>query len=158
MAGLADAITIILAESTFYSGHGAVAKIKAGSMTATSHPHQQLWKSCFTGIALIVNELTLPHRDRGGEGPGFDLLFSLGTHTKAYLSTPNLGARFSYQPGNIVVINGRALLHEVDEWEGEGRICFTFFFKDKVLERCGFPRPMFSMLQNVLGPLGVVLP
>jgi hypothetical protein len=95
------------------------------------------WTSVFTGVSVVVNRVTKPHRDRKAELPWYDLLVSLGTHQQAKLGLPELGLELHYPPGTAVAFCGNLFTHEVGNW-GEGdRLCYAFFMRKAVLSRLG---------------------
>jgi hypothetical protein len=104
-----------------------------------------LWPSIFTGIAVIVNRITPPHTDRGGEPEWYDLLVSAGSSQKAVLKLDELDAELEYRPGTIVLLCGKCLTHSVDSW-GEGdRICLAHFLKANVFKRLGIRKVGWSI-------------
>lgn len=102
-----------------------------------AHPNVKKWPCAFSGIGVIVNRNTLPHRDPGGCHEWYDLLVGAGTYRKAYLVVKDIGAKFEYNPGTGIAICGKLLMHSVVGWEGGDRICYAHFIRDNVLERLG---------------------
>ncbi|KLO08463.1 hypothetical protein SCHPADRAFT_835306, partial [Schizopora paradoxa] len=95
----------------------------------------QNWPSVFTGISVISNRTTPPHRDTGGSIYDFDILASTGTHKKATLHIQDTGLKFGYQPGVVVVLLGKLLRHSVPSWSGGERVCYAHFMRGNVLDR-----------------------
>ncbi|KLO06807.1 hypothetical protein SCHPADRAFT_985452, partial [Schizopora paradoxa] len=93
------------------------------------------WPSVFTGISVISNRITPPHRDRGGSPQDFDLLASTGTHTRAAIHIEDAGLTFGYQPGVVVLLLGRLIQHAVPSWKGGERVCYAHFTRGAVLDR-----------------------
>ena len=97
--------------------------------------------SVWSGFSIIVNRMTLLHRDVGAEPMHYDLLVSGGTHQQCVLDVCELGSRLSYPPGTGVAIVGKVLRHGVKTWDGGERVCQTCFMKDAVHDRLGQSRP-----------------
>ncbi|KLO06718.1 hypothetical protein SCHPADRAFT_1002187 [Schizopora paradoxa] len=93
------------------------------------------WPSVFTGISVISNRITPPHRDKGGAVYDFDVLASTGTHTRATIQILDTGLTFAYGPGVVVILLGKLLQHAVPSWKGGERVCYAHFMKDNVLRR-----------------------
>jgi hypothetical protein len=144
---LCNAVTALITPEMYEGGLETIAKTKLGVEMASLHDHVQLWPSVFTALQVIVNRKTGPHRDKGGCFSHFDLLVSLGTHTKAFLHLRELAVSFEYLPGSMVAVCGKVFLHEIvdgeggDGWQGGERICIAHFMKDGVHSRLGQPRP-----------------
>ncbi|KAJ7833695.1 hypothetical protein B0H14DRAFT_2224636, partial [Mycena olivaceomarginata] len=71
------------------------------SCSVETEPERK-WSSLFTGTAVIVNRLSIPHTDRGGRVEWYDLLVSAANLEKAILELPQLGARIGYNSGTVV--------------------------------------------------------
>lgn len=93
------------------------------------------WPSVFSGISVISNRITPPHRDRGGSFLDFDILASTGTHKKATLQLPDAGLTLGYQPGVVVLLLGKLLQHAAPSWKGGERACYAHFMRGNVLDR-----------------------
>jgi hypothetical protein len=87
------------------------------------------WASICTGICVICNRVTAPHRDTGGKHGWYDLLGVFGNYGKASLDIINLGAEFAYPAGTVVGFCGRILEHAVRNWGHGDRICYAQFFR-----------------------------
>jgi hypothetical protein len=151
---LCNAIMALIAPELHDGGLKAIEYIKQGREVANPHANQQLWPSIFSGISVIVNRVTRPHRDSGGSSTHYDLLVSAGTHEQARLVVRELGVHLSYRPGDVVALCGKLFLHEVREWLGGERVCVAHYMKDKVHERLHVPRPTWPMEQNYLSLVG----
>ena len=97
------------------------------------------WLSVFSGIDVIVNRLTSPHRDAGGTASSYDLLLTLGEGF-ANLHLADAGAQLAYAPGTLVFLTGKVLEHEVPEWEGGERAVVAHYMKDLLHDRLHVPR------------------
>ncbi|KAG1822963.1 uncharacterized protein BJ212DRAFT_1211751, partial [Suillus subaureus] len=71
------------------------------------------WLSIFSGLELIVNRVTLSHRDPGGSATLYDLLVSLGKGHHAKITLPDIQAELDYLPGTMLFISGIVLEHVV---------------------------------------------
>jgi hypothetical protein len=148
---LCNAVTALVTPEMYDVGLEAIFKTKLGVEMASLHNNVQLWPSVFTGLEVIVNRETGPHRDKGGCSTHFDLLVSLGTHKKAMLYLRELSLYFPYLPGTMAIICGKVFLHEIVDgeggkgWDGGERICVAHFMKDAVHCRLGLPRPGWPM-------------
>ncbi|KAG1838547.1 hypothetical protein DFJ58DRAFT_629402, partial [Suillus subalutaceus] len=61
----------------------------------------------FSGLELIVNHMTLSHRDPGGAPSHYDILVSLGIAHEAMFVIEDIGAELVYSPGTMVYIAGK---------------------------------------------------
>lgn len=132
------------------AGISALEEVQAGKNMHREYNSIDLWPSCFTGMQIIVNRITPPHRDKGGSPPLYDLLVSAGTHTTAKFILPEIGLELSYLPGSIVVLCGRIFLHKVPGWEGGERICVAHMMKDNVHDRQDIARPNWPLQSRFL--------
>jgi hypothetical protein len=108
--------------------------LRRGDQTAWAANH---WHSAFTGIAVISNRQTIPHRDRLGSDAWYDILFGSGTYNEARLVMSEIGLSLEYSSGTAVALCGKTLLHEVKEWGDGDRICYAMFIRHEVLKRFG---------------------
>lgn len=137
---LIDSVAALCNRQLYQIGTEAIRRLKYEDAVSW-HPNLALWPSIFSGIGIIVNRVTPAHRDRGACSPVYDLLASLGTHSNARLSLPDVHAQLSYKPGTIVLVCGRVLRHEVTSWEGGDRVCWAHYMRDNVHNRLELPRP-----------------
>jgi hypothetical protein len=140
---LCNVTLLLTAPDLYQAGSDALKEVKAGVNMDRDYPNINLWPSMFTGMQVIVNRMTPPHRDMGGSPPLFDLLVSAGTHTDCCFELQEIGLKLFYPPGTIVVLAGRVFLHEVRSWEGGERICVAHMMKDNVHDRQGVARPQW---------------
>jgi hypothetical protein len=85
----------------------------------------------------------------------YDLLTCAGTYKDAELKVFDIGARFCYDPGTVVALAGKVLLHEVTEWTGGERICIARFIRDNVHNRVEVPRPelpLYDKYTSLMAP------
>src|SRR3981081_3441287 len=71
------------------------------------------WSSVFSGVAVISNRSTPPHRDGGSRHHWYDILVTLGSYRACNLKLPGLGITLEYGPGTVVGISGSVLEHAV---------------------------------------------
>lgn len=110
-----------------------------------THEVSKRWYSLFTGIAVIVNRITVPHIDRGGRPEWYDLLVSAGNPEKAVLEIPQLGAQIRYNSGAMVLLCGKSLVHSVGHWGSGDRICLAHFLRANVFKRLHIQDVSWSM-------------
>lgn len=95
------------------------------------------WYSVLHGSTYIFNRATPRHRDLSGTLWGKDRLLSLGRDLQGgALRIPIIGIRMIYGHGSCVILPGRMLEHEVEEFTGS-RICAASFVHKSVMEWCG---------------------
>lgn len=98
----------------------------------------QRWTSAFSGVSVISNRCTPPHRDRKSRMQWYDMLVTLGRYRNCNLDLPGVGISLEYGPGTVVGLAGMALEHEVHDFEGD-RVCYAYFMRDRVHEWAGVP-------------------
>jgi hypothetical protein len=144
---LCDSVTALVTPELYILGQAAIEKVKHGIEMAAQYKNMDLWPSVYTAMQVIVNQVTIPHRDEGGCPTHYDLLASTGVHRGVMLDLPELGLLLLYSPGMLVSLCGKLFFHEVHQWEGE-RICLVHFIKDTVHERLEVPRPAWPQRSN----------
>lgn len=133
-----DKLLELVAPKQHRAGLEAQEKLLKDDAQVLSEKERQIlkdWPSVFTGIAVISNRITPPHRDRGGSIFDYDILASNGTHEKATLEIRDAGVTFAYEPGVVILLLGKLLQHAVPSWKGGERVCFAHFMKTNVLDR-----------------------
>jgi hypothetical protein len=130
-------LVALTAPDLLYGGQTALDHIKH---RFSDHPGVQSWPSVFSGISVIVNRKTLPHRDQGGWNSAFDFLVAAGTYEDSQLHVHDAQATFQYRPGCVIAICGKVLSHSVPSWTGGERICYAHFMRDAVWQRLGIRR------------------
>src|ERR1700741_2059125 len=91
------------------------------------------WASVFSGISVICNRDTPPHRDGYSRFHWYDLLVTLGRYRNCRFELPGLGISLEYGPGTVVGLSGNTLEHAVPRFEGD-RVCYAYFMRDAVHE------------------------
>ena len=89
------------------------------------------WASVFSGVSVISNRMTPPHRDNGSRVHWYDMLVALGSYQNCNLELPGLGVSLGYGPGTVVGLLGMVLEHAVPMVEGD-RVCYAYFMRDNV--------------------------
>src|ERR1700737_4012614 len=145
-----NAITAAIAPELYESAQLTIQQLKQGEELNSIWDCVQNWASAYSGMSLIVNRVTPPHRDPGGAFSVYDLLISGGTHTHCSFDVREIGAHFSYLPGTVVGVCGNVLRHGVDSWDGGERICAAHFIRDAVHNRLNLPRPSLPSLRDYL--------
>jgi len=96
------------------------------------------WASVFSGVAVISNRITEPHRDGSSRDNWYDILVTLGGYQSCNLELPGLGISLGYGPGTVVGVSGKVLEHAVPEFEGD-RVCYAYFMRDNVHDWANVP-------------------
>lgn len=96
------------------------------------------WASVFSGVAVISNRYTPPHRDGSSRWHWYDILVTLGRYQNCNLELPGLGISLEYGPGTVVGLSGKTLEHAVPSFEGD-RVCYAYFMKNDVHEWANVP-------------------
>ena len=91
------------------------------------------WASVFSGVSVISNRITPPHRDLSSRHNWYDILATSGTYQDCHLELPGLGITLEYGPGTVVGLSGKALEHVVPSFVGD-RVCYAYFMRDNVHE------------------------
>lgn len=108
------------------------------------------WTSLFTGFSIVINRLTLDHRDSSGPMFGMDFLQVLGKGRNAKLELPGLGVSMAYGPRCGVLLAGKLLRHKVGNWTGGDRICIARWFREGVLQAMGIEQPLLPKIDSIL--------
>ena len=96
------------------------------------------WASVFSGVAVISNRSTSPHRDGSSRSNWYDILATLGSYRGGTLELLGLGISLEYGPGTVVGVLGKVLEHAVPSFEGD-RVCYAYFMRDNVHEWAKVP-------------------
>lgn len=82
----------------------------------------------FEGRGVMYNRKTPLHQDKLDPHRGWAALLALGEFkTGGELSIPRLKLKVRYLPGDLILIRGRILPHEVLDWDGKQRISIVMF-------------------------------
>jgi len=100
------------------------------------------WQSVYSGIAIISNRVTPPHRDTKGKPEWFDLLLNYsGNNTKPHLLINDIGLELEYSTGTVVALCGTIFEHEVRSWGNGDWVCYAHFMRESVRKRLGAKEP-----------------
>jgi len=100
------------------------------------------WQSVYTGIAIISNRVTPPHRDTKGKPEWFDLLMNYAAGgTNPNLLINDLGLQLEYSSGTVIGLCGTIFEHEVRSWGDGDRVCYAHFMREAVRKRLGADDP-----------------
>lgn len=92
------------------------------------------WTSVFNGMSVIGNRETPCHRDNNSRAEWYDLLATIGPYRSAIMELPGIGLRVRYDPGTVMGLSGKIVLHGVAECDGE-RVCYAYYMRDTIHER-----------------------
>ncbi|KAG2111108.1 hypothetical protein DEU56DRAFT_762241 [Suillus clintonianus] len=143
-----NAITAFIAPELFEAGLAAASKVSSATLQSKKTAPTSQWPSVFSGLELIVNRVTLGHRDAGGASSHYDLLASFGIGHNTTFRIEDLEAELDYFPGTLV------LEHSVGPWQIGERFVLAHFMKDKVHDRVGVSKPAFPVQMDFLQLLG----
>ena len=96
------------------------------------------WASIFSGVSIICNRFTPPHRDTSSRWNWYDILTTLGSYRECNMKLPGLGLTLEYGPGAVVGISGKILEHAVPSFKGD-RVCYAYFIRNNVHEWAKVP-------------------
>lgn len=98
------------------------------------------WGSVFSGLNVIVNRRTPPHRDTGTLAEWYDLLVTIGGDKDTEMELVNLGVVLGYRSGCLALFSGASILHTVAETVAD-RICIAYYMKRVILDRFNIKLP-----------------
>ncbi|TFK80112.1 hypothetical protein K466DRAFT_504442, partial [Polyporus arcularius HHB13444] len=102
------------------------------------------WPSAFTCVQLLINRLTIHHRDTTGRPGWFDMLLSIGTYgEKGIMQFRNLGAAVPNESGSVVMVASSVVIHAVPQVPPD-RLCYALFIQDAVHEWARVEDPGWS--------------
>jgi hypothetical protein len=132
-----NATTALVAPDQYVAGTQMVHNGVNGIGIPRTYEGSLAWPSVFSGMTVIGNRCTPPHRDRSSRSGWYDLLFSCGTDKECYLDLPDIGAKVRYYPGDACFLTGSALQHAVRDWEDGNRVAYAHYHRFLVAERMG---------------------
>ena len=97
---------------------GATLALIHPSLIATWEPDlvnevMKLWPLPFNAFLVISNRQTVSHCDVQGILSNYNLLATFGSYNDGCFEVPAVGLRFVYNPGTLIGISGKILLHRV---------------------------------------------
>ena len=116
-----SAILAVIHPSLYDAGWQAINQLKDTPETG-SQDILMRWASVSSGVSVISNCETVPHRDGMSRYNWYDMLATSGNYRSCNLELPGLGISLEYGPGTVVGISGKVLDHAVPCFEGD-RVC-----------------------------------
>ena len=137
---LMGATLVLIHPSLFAAGMNAMAKMAAGLVTCKEpdlvKEVMKLWPLPFNAFLVISNRQTVPHHDVQGMLLNYNLLTTFRSYNDGCFKVLAVSLRFVYNPGTLIRISGKILLHGVGVVSSDW-ICITSYFQEKVMERIG---------------------
>ena len=106
------------------------------------HSSLAVWDSVnpllLEGRELLFNRLSGSHFDSQDPIKAYAGLYAAGNFNKGgHLFFRQLNVRVRLLPGDFVLLRGRVLAHEIEEWEGSQRISIPHFTHTSLWRDCG---------------------
>jgi len=128
-----SAILAVIHPMLYESGWKTVEKLRGNPEVDPGGVVLSRWASVFSGVSVISNRTTPPHRDGNSRSCWYEILVTLGRYRDCNLELPGLEMSLEYGPGTVVGISGNVLEHAVPSFEGD-RVCYAYFMRDDVHE------------------------
>ena len=119
----------LIAPDMLHAGMKVISQLKDNNL---NHNNLRLWSSAFSTISGILNRITFAYQNQGGWPACFDFLVAADDYEKSTLDVAELGAKFDYEPGTVVVICGKMLRHSVWGWTGGECVCYAYYMCNNV--------------------------
>jgi hypothetical protein len=128
---------IRLADPIFFDALTQLSKV-----SKEKHSSLAVWDSVdpllLEGRELLFNRLSGRHFDSQDPKLAYAGLYAAGNFSKGgYLFFKQLNLRVRLLPGDFVLLRGRVLAHEIEEWEGGQRISIPHFTHTSLWRDCG---------------------
>ena len=81
----------------------------------------------YEGREVLYNRISGLHYDSQDPYLAYAALLTAGHFKGGYIWIPLLKLRIRLEPGDLVLIRGRVLQHQIEEWEGGQRISIPHF-------------------------------
>ncbi|KIN94298.1 hypothetical protein M404DRAFT_168700, partial [Pisolithus tinctorius Marx 270] len=94
----------------------------------------------FEGREIIFNRKSGPHVDRQDPQMGWVALVALGEFTGGNLHCPQLGLDVRLEPGDVILLRGRVVRHQIKDWDEEQRIVIAHFTHTCLWEAAGLEK------------------
>jgi hypothetical protein len=150
---LIGATLALIHPSLFAAGMNAMAKLAAGVVTCKEpkliKEVMKLWPLPFNAFSIISNRQTVHHHDVQGMLSNYDLLTTFRLYNDGHFKVPALGMRFVYNPGTLMGISGKILLHGVVSVSGD-QICIASYFHEKLMERIGMHETRYTTREDFI--------
>ena len=89
-------------------------------------------RACFQGLAVVRNLACDPHKDKSDKKDGYVAMMCFGDFSGGELVVTELGMRFAFQPGDVVLFRSAVLEHYITEFQGS-RTSTVFFCHQGVI-------------------------
>lgn len=89
------------------------------------------------GREVLYNRLSGLHFDSQDPKLAYAVLLTAGNFKGGYIWIPLLKLRIRLEPGDLVLVRGRVLEHQIEEWEGGQRISIPHFTHTSMWRSCG---------------------
>lgn len=99
---LFNAITAVIASELFETGLAVALKVLCATWQSRKAALISQWPFMFSGLELIVNQITLGHHDAGGALSHYNLLGSLGIEHNTIFCIRDLEAELNYVPETLL--------------------------------------------------------
>lgn len=80
----------------------------------------------YKGREILYNQMSSRHTNSQDPHLGWAVLTTFGFHKGGHLYLPHLGLPVRLEPGDVVVLRGCVVPHEIEEWVGQ-RISIPHF-------------------------------
>ena len=127
-----SAILAVIHPTLYDAGWETIKRLRGTPKIAPEDVFRR-WGSVFSGVSIISNRSTPPHRDGHSRKNWYDMLVTLGRYQNCKLELPGLGISLEYGPGTVVGISGAVIEHAVPSFEGD-RVCYAYFMRNDVHE------------------------
>lgn len=91
------------------------------------------------GRAIIFNRRSGEHRDGGDDPLAWAFLIVLGDFVNGEMVLKDVNLRTRYLPGDVIIMRGNVLWHEVESYIGTERICMVLFSHGAIAKELGIP-------------------
>lgn len=91
------------------------------------------------GRAIIFNRRSGRHRDKGDAPLAWAFLIVLGDFVNGNMVFEDVNLKTRYLPGDVVLMRGNVLWHEVERYMGLERICMVLFSHGSIANELGTP-------------------
>jgi len=88
------------------------------------------------GREILYNRMSGLHFDSQDPKLAYAVLLTAGNFKGGYVRIPLLKLRIRLEPGDLVLLRGRVLEHEIEEWEGGQRISIPHFTHTSLWRSC----------------------
>lgn len=93
------------------------------------------------GREIMYNRQTPLHFDKQDPKKGWAALAVVGPFTGGSMRIPSVNGRLRYTHGDMILIRGRILAHEIEDFHGGQRICIAHFTHDALWKECKVTPP-----------------